>query len=299
MASRRDHLVRSIVHGPDLRVLTAFTTTSARAAGDSHQCAPTSAALLAQGLTAGLLLAASLEKEKARINLQVACDGPAGGLFIDAGTDGTVRGYIRNNRVYFPSAPGEPLRPERAIGRKGYVNVLRDFGGSDIYRGMVELSAFDLAGDLRNYFRASEQIDSAVALAVVPEGDEPLGLVAGMLIQRLPNGDPQAVAQAQAALDEGALERGLRENLPLTALIEALRMGPGEIEILADYPVEFRCRCSLDSVRRAVLTLGLEEVRSLFAEQGEARATCELCGKKYLLAGPELLALIKQADAAT
>src|SRR5580693_1424412 len=226
MPSRRDHLVRSIVHGPELRVLTAFTTNSAQAARESHQCAPTSAALLAQGLTAGLLLAASLEKGKARVNLQVACDGPAGGLFIDAGTDGSVRGYIRNNRVFFPSAPGEPLHPERAIGRRGYVNVLRDFGGSDIYRGMVELSAFDLAGDLRNYFRASEQIDSAVALVVVPEGDEPLGLVAGMLIQRLPQGDPQAVGRAQAALDAGALERGLRENLSATALIAALELGP-------------------------------------------------------------------------
>jgi len=299
MSSRRDHLVRSIFHGPELRVLTAFTTNSAQAAGDSHQCAPTSAALLAQGLTAGLLLAASLEKEKARINLQVACDGPAGGLFIDAGTDGTVRGYVRNSRVYFPSAPGEPLQPERAIGRRGYLNVLRDFGGSDIYRGMVELSAFDLAGDLRNYFVSSEQIDSAVALAVVPEGDEPLGLVAGMLIQRLPQGDRQAIARAQAALDAGALERGLRENLSATGLTDLLDLGPGENEVLADYPVEFRCRCSLDSVRRAVLTLGLEEVRSLFAEQGEARATCELCGKKFLLAGPELLALIQEANAAT
>ena len=309
MASRRDHLVRSIVHGPELRVLTAFTTTTAQAAGSSHECAPTSAALLAQGLTAGLLLAASLEKEKARVNLQVACDGPAGGLFIDAGTDGTVRGYIRNSRVFFPSAPGEPLNPERAIGRRGYLNVLRDFGGSDIYRGMVELSDFDLAGDLRNYFRDSEQIDSAVALAVIPEGDEPLGLVAGMLIQRLPQGDSQAIDRAQAALDAGALERGLRENLSATALIAALELGPPgsappgsapmEIEVLADYPVEFKCRCTLDSVRRAVLTLGVEEVRSLFAEQGEARATCELCGKKYLLAGPELLELIKQANAAT
>ena len=299
MASRRDHLVRSIIHGPDLRVLTAFTTDSTRAAGDSHQCAPTSAALLAQGLTAGLLLAASLEKEKARVNLQLACDGPAGGLFIDAGADGTVRGYIRNNKVFFASAPGEGLHPERAIGRRGYLNVLRDFGGSDIYRGMVELSAFDLAGDLRNYFLSSEQVDSAVALAVVPDGEETLGRVAGMLVQRLPNGDPAAIARAQAALDGGALERGLRENLSATALIEALGLGspsdPAPVEVLADYPVEFRCHCSLDRVRRAVLTMGLEEVRSLFAEQGEARATCEFCGKKYLLPGPELLALIKEA----
>jgi molecular chaperone Hsp33 len=296
MSARRDHLVRSIVQDTGVRILTAFTTESARAAAVSHGCAPTSAALLAQGLTAGLLLASALEKEKARVNLQLACDGPAGGLFIDAGTDGSVRGYIRNPKVYFPTGPDEPLQPERAIGRKGYVSVLRDFGGEDIYRGMVELSAFDLAGDLRGYFSASEQVESAVALAVVPEGAETLGQVAGLLVQKLPGGDSQAVARAQAALSAGALERGLRENLSAAAIAGSLGLGGGEVELLADYPVEFRCTCSPDRAVRAVLAMGLEEMRSLFAEQGEALASCEFCGRKYRLGGDELLALIRDAD---
>src|SRR5580658_1275945 len=64
LAPRRDHLVRAIVHGPDVRVVTAFTTATARLAEVSHECAPTSAALLAQGLTAGVLLASVLEKER-------------------------------------------------------------------------------------------------------------------------------------------------------------------------------------------------------------------------------------------
>ena len=296
MTARRDHLVRSIVHGSGVRVLTAFTTETARAAADSHGCAPTSAALLAQGLTAGLLLASALEKEKARINFQVACDGPAGGLFVDAGADGTARGYIRNPKVFFPSGPGEGLHPERAIGRSGYINVLRDFGGSDIYRGMVELSAFELASDLRSYFVASEQIETAVALAVTAEGPETLGAVAGMLVQRLPNGESTAVERAQDALRNGALERGLRDHLSATALIESLGLGAGEIELLADYPVSWWCSCSHERVVNAVRTMGLEEMRSLFAEQGEARATCEFCGKKYILSGEELLRLIRSTD---
>ena len=183
----------------------------------------------------------------------------------------------------------------------------RDFGGSAHLPRDGGAPAFDLAADLRNYFRDS-QIDSAMALAVVPEGDEPLGLVAGMLIQRLPQGIPQAIERAQAALDAGALAWVAREPVghrshrrPGAGTPGSAPPGsaPTEIEVLADYPVEFKCRCTIDSVRRAVMTLGLEEVRSLFAEQGEARATCELCGKKYLLAALELLALIKQANAET
>lgn len=277
-------------------MLTAFSTESARAAALSHECAPTSAALLAQGLTAGALLASALEKERARINLQVACDGPAGGLFVDAGTDGSVRGYIRNNKVYFPTQPGEPLKPERAIGRRGYVNVLRDFGGNDVYRGMVELSAFDLAADLENYFAASEQIETAVALAVLPEGTEPLGAVAGMIVQRLPKGDAETVVRARAAFEAGHFEQGVKDHLSAAALIERLGLG-GEIELLADYPLAFRCSCTYERVLKAVVAMGLEEMRSLFAEQGEARATCDFCGKKYVVAGPEFLELIRQTDA--
>lgn len=291
----RDHLVRAMAPGGDVRLLAAFTTFGARKARDSHGCAPTSAALLAQALTAGALVAAALEKNLARVNLQVACDGPAGGLFIDAGTDGSFRGYIRNPAVYFTSGPGEPLAPERALGRKGYVSVLRDMGGGEIYRGMVELEACELAQDLERYFQVSEQIDTAVALTVLPEGDEALGRVAGLLVQRLPGGDAAAVERARAALRAGTLEQGLREGLSASALFDRLALGGATPDLLADLPLEFRCSCSHDRAVRAVLAMGLEELRSLFAEVGEAKLACEFCGAKYELGGPELLALIRAA----
>ena len=65
---------------------------------------------------------------------------------------------------------------------------------------------------------------------------------------------------------------------------------------MADYPVEFRCHCTHEQVIKAVLAMGLEEMRSLFAEQGSAQATCDFCGKKYFVPGEELLSLIRAAD---
>ncbi len=291
----RDHLVRGLFAPTGSRLFALFATLGARQARDSHGCAPTSAALLAQGLTAGALLAAALEKKLARINLQIGCDGPAGGLFIDAGTDGSFRGYIKNPQVYFTSGPGEPLAPERALGRKGYVSVLRDLGGGEIYRGMVELEACELSRDLERYFQSSEQVETAVQLSVLPEDGEPLGQVAGVLIQRLPGGDEAAVARARELLRGGALERGLAAGETATALFERLGFEGDGVEILADVPVEFRCSCSRDRAVRAILAMGLEEMRSLFAEVGEAKLACQFCGAKYHVAGPELLELIRAA----
>jgi redox-regulated HSP33 family molecular chaperone len=45
--------------------------------------------------------------------------------------------------------------------------------------------------------------------------------------------------------------------------------------------------------------MGLEEMRSLFAEVGEARVTCEFCGTHYHVPGPEMLALIRDHDDGT
>ncbi len=277
-------------------MLAAFATAASRKARDSHGCAPTSAALLAQGLSAGALLASALEKEAARVNLQLECDGPARGLFVDAGTDGSLRGYVKNPSVFFGSAPGEPLAPERALGRKGYISVLRDFGGGEIYRGLVELEAYELGRDLERYFRVSEQVETAVGLSVLADGEEPLGAVAGVLVQRLPDGDETAVERARKALRSGALDAALREGRTGSALFDQLDLGDGPLELLSDQPLEFRCRCSREKAVQAVLAMGLEEMRSLFAEVGEAKIACEFCGARYHVPGPELLALIRQVD---
>jgi molecular chaperone Hsp33 len=292
----RDHLVRAIWREPGIRFVAAFATQAARAARDAHRCAPTSAALLGQGLTAGALLASVLGKERGRVNLQVACDGPAGGMFIDAGTDGSVRGYVKNPGVYFTSDAGESLRPERALGRSGYVNVLRDFGDGEVYRGMVQLTACELAADLDHYFATSEQTDTAVALSVLSARREPLGLVAGVLLQRLPDGDARALEGVRGALRSGALESALAGDPSLNAVAEALGI-LDPLELLADYPLSLSCNCTRDRAVLAVLTMGIEEMQSLERDQGRAEVTCHFCGKTYRVGGEELRRMIRAAEA--
>jgi molecular chaperone Hsp33 len=277
--------------------MVAFATQTSREARDSHQCAPTSAALLAQGLTAGALLAGALGKEQGRVNLQVACDGPAGGMFIDAGTDGSLRGYVKNASVYFASGVGEPLRPERALGRTGYVSVLRDLGGGEIYRGMVELTECELAADLDHYFAASEQTDTVVALSVLPEKDDTLGVAAGLLLQRLPHGNLSTLDRAREALRDGALDTALTAERSVKAITDALGIAPDQLDPLADYPLTWRCECTRGRALLAVLTMGMDEMQSLEREKGEAELTCHFCGKHYRVEREELQRLIRSAEA--
>jgi len=185
-----DRLCRGLVPHGGLRAVYARVGDIARMARVLHGLYPTAAQLFAEALAAGAVLGA-LQKHDGRVNLQLECDGPLAGLFVDADHAGNVRGYVRRPSVNFP---GDPVRGARAaLGGSGFLSVLRDLGGQH-YRSAVELSAFDLAEDLRRWFRASEQVDTALDLAVVGRGGEPLAEVAALLVQKLPDGDPAALA---------------------------------------------------------------------------------------------------------
>src|SRR5690242_16010161 len=127
---RMDRLVRGLLPDQGLRVVFARVGDTARMSRVLHGLYPTSAHLFAEAIAGGLLLA-SLQKDRARVNVQVECDGPLRGLLVDADADGNVRGYVRGSSVNFP---GDPARGARAaLGGSGFLSVLRDLGRGDWY----------------------------------------------------------------------------------------------------------------------------------------------------------------------
>jgi molecular chaperone Hsp33 len=278
-----DRLCRGLYPSRGLRAVFVRVGDIARMARVLHGLYPTSARLFAEALAAGALLGA-LQKEKGRVNLQLECDGPLGGLFVDADPEGNLRGYVRRPAVHFP---GDASRgAHAALGGSGYLSVLRDLGGGQHYRSAVQLEALDLAGDLRRWFEASEQVATALGLAVVPKGAEPLGDVAGVLVQRLPDGDAGAVEEARRRIADGALRRALIQGL---GAHDVLREVAGDgFDLLADVEVAYRCGCSHERARVAVSALGAEGVAEVLANEREAVITCEFCRARYVVSAPEL-----------
>lgn len=278
-----DRLCRGLIPARGLRVAFVRVGDTARMSRVLHGLYPTSAFLFAQALAAGSLLGALL-KEKGRVNLQLECDGPVGGLLVDADPDGNVRGYVRRPAVNFP---GDPARGARAaLGGSGFLSVLRDLGGGQHYRSAVSLEAFDLAEDLRRWFAASEQVGTAFDVAVVPRDGEPLGEVAGLLLQRLPDGDATAVQEARARIAEGELRRAVASG---TSAQDAIRAVVGDgLDLLADVEVAYRCGCSHERARIAVSALGADGVAEVLANEREAVITCEFCRTRYVVSEPEL-----------
>lgn len=279
----KDRLVRGLLPGAGARVVFVRVGDTARMSRVLHGLYPTAAHLFAEGLAAGLLLAA-LQKDRARVNLQVQSDGPVGGLFVDARPDGEVRGYVRGASVHFPGDPR--LGARAALGGAGYLSVIRDQGDGQFYRGSVELEAMELAADLRRYFAESEQVDTALDLQVIRRGEEPLGDVCGLLVQKLPDGDAAAVQRVRERLAGGALAAALAA--PASAQ-EVIRAAAGEgFELLADQEVAYVCGCSQDRARSAVAVLGAEGVAEILSSEGQAVVTCEFCRQRYVVGEREL-----------
>jgi molecular chaperone Hsp33 len=277
-----DRLVRGLLPR-GLRALFVRVTDTARIARMLHGLYPTAAYLFAESLAAGLLVAA-LQKERSRVNLQIECDGPVRGLLVDADHDGNVRGYARNPAVHFPGDPAAGARA--ALGGGGYLSVMRDLGGGQFYRGQVELRTRELARDLGRYFDESEQVETALDLRVVPRDGEPLGDVAGLLVQKLPDGDDAAVEEVRARLAGGALQRALEAG---AGAQEAIRAAAGEgFDVLADVEVAYRCGCSQERARAAVTALGREGLLDVIANEREAVITCEFCRQRYVVPEAEL-----------
>lgn len=284
-----DELFTALLPGSGLRVVVALTTALSREARRLHSAEPGSAALLAEALT-GVSLLAALQKERTRVSLQLECDGPVRGAFVDA-DGGALRGYVKRPGLALVGAEGAfHWRP--LLGNSGYLSVLRDLGEGEVYRSSVELEHFELGRDLGRYFAISDQVETAVQIRSVATEGEPLGAVGGLLLQKLPEGDAAALAETGGRLGPEVLDRALVEARGSgPALLRALFPG-AELDVLAKRPLEFRCGCSRGRVHRALLALGRAELEDLLATEGHAEATCEFCTTRYLVPAEELRTLL-------
>lgn len=292
-----DRIVRALHPRANLLLIACTATDAAREARRRHGLAPSSAAFLAQGMAAGALLGALQKAESTKVNLQVECDGPVRGLFVDADTAGRVRGYVRAKNVRFPGGPRFEAAP--LLGGEGYVSVLRDRDG-EFYRGSVGLDSRDLSLDLERYFRVSEQVDTAVQVEVLSSDEDELGWVGGVLVQKLPDGDAEELSRLRQALREGALERAGRAGQGPFPVLEAIA-SPEPLELLARHELTYFCPCTRERVLRALTTLPNTELADMIARDKKAEVNCDFCGEYYLIDESELrsvLALVDAGDAA-
>ncbi|MGF1567546.1 MAG: Hsp33 family molecular chaperone HslO [Nodosilinea sp.] len=290
-----DQLIRATAAEGGIRVVGVVTTKLTEVARQRHQLSYVATAALGRTMAGGLLLASSMKRPQSRVNIRVRGNGPLGGILVDAGLDGTVRGYVDNPTVELvPNAAGK-LDVGGAVGREGYLYVVRDVGYGYPYSSTVELVSGEIGDDLTHYLATSEQTPSALILGVFV-GANGVEAAGGLLLQILPRAaeDSEIVAILEnriAALT--GFTPLLRANQTLPQIFESL-VGDMGLEILPETQlVQFHCPCSFERMLRALKMLGEEELQDMIEKDDGAEATCHFCNQVYHTSSHQLTQLIE------
>jgi molecular chaperone Hsp33 len=290
-----DQLIRATAAGGGIRVVGVVTTKLTEIARQRHQLSYVATAALGRTMAAGLLLASSMKRSQSRVNVRIRGNGPLGGILVDAGLDGTVRGYVDNPTIELPPNAAGKLDVGAAVGRQGYVYVVRDVGYGYPYSSTVELVSGEIGDDLTHYLATSEQTPSALVLGVYV-GANGVEAAGGLLLQILPRAaeDEEMVSTLESRLSSlTGFTPMLRANRTLPQIFEDL-VGDMGMEILPETQlVQFHCPCSFDRMLGALKMLGEEELQDMIEKDNGAEATCHFCNQVYHTSSDQLAQLIK------
>ncbi|MCK4508936.1 MAG: Hsp33 family molecular chaperone HslO [Desulfuromonadales bacterium] len=274
-----DHLIRVLTLDGAIRVSVAETTTLVEEIRQRQKTDPTATVAVGRLATAAALMG-SLLKDRQRIGLTIEGNGPLKRLQAEADAFGQVRATIK-----VPVA-GLPPRDDRfdvagAIGRAGFLHVVKDLGLKEPYRGMVQLVSSEIAEDLAHYFTTSEQTPSSVALGVELGQQAEVVAAGGFLVQLMPDADDALADRLAERL--GALPPTttlLRQGLSAEKIVERL-LEDFPYQTLATTPLSFVCSCSQEQTLSLLRTLGADELDQLIAEPDQTQVTCEYCKATY------------------
>jgi molecular chaperone Hsp33 len=278
-----DHIARAMAVKGKIRAVACVTTKLANDICFLQGTSPIASIALGRALS-GVALVGSTLKQGQRMAIKFEGSGPLKKLIAEVEWDGAIRGTVAVPDAIADSVPA-------AVGRAGFLTVTKDLGMKEPYSGMVQLYTSEIAEDLAYYLTDSEQIPSAVGLAVSLGPNGQIAASGGFLIQSLPPSDEDAVEKIMAAIAKlPPLTTLLQDGKTPEELLDLLLAGV-EHHPLESTDLFFRCGCTKEKVEQALLALGKDEISHMLAEDAGAEITCEFCKQQYHFERSDLEAL--------
>lgn len=287
-------LVRMIDEEGTLSVIAADSTDIVREMRSIHGTSKVCSAALGRMLTAATMMGSTLKGKNDSITVKINGGGPCGTVLAVSDSDGNVRGCIGKTDISLPLNKKGKLDVAGAVGKDGFVTVIKDLGLKEPYIGKTPIVSGEIAEDITSYYAVSEQIPTVCALGVLTEHDNGEIICAGgFMIQLLPTADDTIIER---------VEESIKDLPPVTKMLSD-GMTPEEIckkalskfnlQLLDETDTAYRCTCSRERVEKALIATGKSGLSEM-AEDETTEVVCNFCHKKYHFSKEEIQKMLKR-----
>ncbi|MDE6240821.1 MAG: Hsp33 family molecular chaperone HslO [Anaeroplasmataceae bacterium] len=272
-----NYLQKAYAFDGTVRIYAAITTDLVQEAQKIHKLWPTSCAALGRCLTIASIMSCTY-KSGEHLTIKVCGDGPIGQITMEA-TDGHVRGFVHNPGVYLSYNNGK-LNVGDAVGRNGYIEVIKDLHMRAPFSSTCEIVSGEIAEDFTYYFAKSEQIPSSVGLGVLIDPDGNVLSAGGFLLQIMPGCKEETLLKLENRLKTlKSCSEMIQEGYSAEEMIEEIT--EGDYELLETKELSYFCPCSKERFRKGLMSLGKIELEDILNTDHKASITCNFCGKSY------------------
>ncbi len=250
--------------------------------------------VLGELITMTLVLGAGLRFE-GRMTAESRGDGPVHLLVADYTSDGDVRAYAGFDRQRLDSG----VSHLSGLVGKGVLVMTVDQGSkSDTYQSVVELDGSDLVDCMRGFFRQSDQIDTALEVAVKRQaGCWRSGALALQRIAELGPGDePVTLAERENAWNTtmillSSVTAGELTDPFLTSgdLLYRLFHDIG-VRVHEPRDVRFACSCSHTRALTMLRRLPADSIDE-YVVDGEIEVVCKFCNRRQIFTPDDVVQL--------
>ena len=221
---------------------------------------------LGQTLAAVTLLSATI-KFKGSMILQLQGDGALKTLVAQANESREIRGLVRCDEVVKEGSLQQIMGKGRLV-----LSMESEIGNP--YQGIVSLEGEGLAGVVENYFKQSEQLKTRLWLFANSNQ------AAGLFLQELPSKKNDEADWERVEILANTVTEDELLNLDCETMLHRL-FNEEKIRVFEPENVTFKCQCSREKISVTLKSLGREELKSAFDEQGVIEVSCEFCGQQY------------------
>ncbi len=246
--------------------------------------------VLGQAYIAAGLMASSV-KGNDRIQLNVECGGPIGGIYVESWACGAVRGFIKNNPIELDK-PIEGKDISLLYG-PGFISVTKLLEGNRTpFTGQTMMQYGDLAKDLALYYNESEQTPTMFSLGIHFDASGRVIGAGGLFLQAMPGCSEEVLDQLQERSSKlPPLGKALSEGKSVKEYMEENFSDFG-VQMLASEPLGFSCPCSREHFSTFLGRMPKEEKDGIMQDDKfPLELECLNCGTKYSFEKHEIMSM--------